>query len=86
MIIEIQSKSEAWLKVKHALRSAGLKWNLQKHLFEENRVTLFLEQVPEPEGGELVAGMIVYEGGARMVPFCAPHEIEQVRQEEIARL
>jgi len=85
MIIEIQSESEAWLKVKHSLRSAGLKWNLQKHLFEDNRVTLFLEQVPEPEGGDLVAGMLVYEGGRKFLPFCSVNEIEQVRQEEISR-
>jgi len=85
MVITIPSESSVWLQVRHALRAAGLRYYLQSNLFDKNSSELFLEPVPEPEGGELIAGMIVYEGGARMVPFCAPHEIEQVRQEEISR-
>lgn len=64
MLIEFSSDSEVWLKIKHALHASGQCFWFQQNLFDKNRVTLFLEPLPEPEGGELVSGMIVYQGGS----------------------
>lgn len=64
MIIEIDSDSQTWIQVKHVLRESGYQYYLQEHLFNTNK-TLFLEpRSPEPEGGELVSGLIVYQGGS----------------------
>jgi len=84
MVIELNSDSKVWQEVRHALREAGYKVSLQQHLYDDH-MSLFLEPRCEPEGGELKQGLIVYDGGKKFLPFCAPHEIEQVRQEEISR-
>jgi len=86
VIITIPSESSVWLQVKHLLRSAGLRYYLQSNLFDKNSSELFLEPIPEPEGGELRNGLIVFDGGKKFLPFCSVNEIEEVRQEEIARL
>lgn len=52
------------MKVKHALRSSGQRYQFQQTLFDSNRVTLFLEPMPEPSEGKLTRGLIVYDGGA----------------------
>lgn len=66
MIIEINSDSEVWIKVKHALREAGYRYYFQQNLFDAKHVDMFLEQRPEPEGGELSHGLIVYPGGCQV--------------------
>ena len=86
MVIEIEKESDVWLKVRHALRDAGYKCYFQLNMFDKDRASLFLEEIPEPEGGELKHGLILYDGGKKFLPFCTVNEIEQVRQEEIARL
>jgi hypothetical protein len=64
MTLEISTDSESWLHVKHALREAGLKYYLQEQMFTPNK-SLFVEpRAPEPEGGKLSHGLIVYEGGS----------------------
>ena len=66
MILEISTDSETWMHVKHALREAGYKFYLQENLFGPNK-TLFTERrAPEPEGGKLIHGMLVYSGGAEI--------------------
>lgn len=80
--IEINSDSNTWLQVRHALKAAGYRVHLQGNLFAPQVKSLFLEPMPEPEGGRLVAnGMMVYDGGV----IVTPHIIEEVRQEEINR-
>jgi hypothetical protein len=62
-LIEVSSDSEQWLQLKHLIRAAGYRYNLQQNLFDSNRLTLFLEQMPEPEHGKLTHGLLVYDGG-----------------------
>ena len=63
MILQVSSDSESWLRIKHALREAGLKFYLQENMYGPEK-TLFVEpRAVEPEGGKLTHGMIVYDGG-----------------------
>ena len=63
MEIVVSSDSEVWLQLKHLIRAGGYRYYLQDRLFDKQK-TLFLEPLPEPEGGELVSGLIVYQGGS----------------------
>jgi hypothetical protein len=81
MILEISTDSETWMHVKHALREAGYKYYLQENLFGPNK-TLFTERRgPEPEGGKLIHGMIVYPGGCLV-----GSEIQEVYDQEIGKV
>jgi hypothetical protein len=80
MILEISTDSETWLKVKHALREAGLRYYLQENLFSPNK-SLFVEpRGPEPEGGRLSHGLVVFDGGAII-----DSHVEEVREQEISK-
>lgn len=83
MFIEISSDSDVWLKVKHALRSSGQRYQFQQNLFDSNRVSMFLEPMPEPEQGRLVNGMIVYDGGARIGNVSMDSKVFETYQREI---
>lgn len=83
MLIEVSSDSETWLKLKHAIRATGQRYYFQQNLFDKNRVSLFLEDVPEPEGGELISGMIVYRGGSGISNgFSMDSKVFEVYQQE----
>ena len=84
VVIEINSDSETWIKLKHAIRATGQRYAFQQNLFDKNRVSLFLEDVPEPEEGRLVSGMIVYDGGCgRSSGFSMDSKVFEVYQAEI---
>jgi hypothetical protein len=86
VLIEISSDSGIWLKVKHALRASGQRYYFQQNLFDPNRVSLFLEPMPEPEGGELVSGMVVYDGGCGTSSgFSIDSKVFEVYQSELPR-
>jgi hypothetical protein len=83
MVIEISSDSEHWLKLKHAMRATGQRYYFQQNLFDANRVSLFLEDVPEPEGGQLVHSLIVYDGGVgKSSGFSMDSKVFEVYQQE----
>jgi hypothetical protein len=83
LIIEIPSDGKVWLQVKHALRSAGLRYYLQEQLFSTNK-TLFIEELPEPENGKLTRGMVVYEGGCEVGRIKMDSAIFETYAKEIA--
>jgi hypothetical protein len=83
VIIEVSSDSEVWLKLKHAIQSTGHRYYFQQNLFDSNRVSLFLEELPEPEGGQLVHGLIVYDGGVgKSSGFSMDSKVFEVYQAE----
>ena len=84
-LIEVSSDSEVWMKLKHAIRATGQRYWFQNNLFDANRVTLFLEEVAEPEEGRLVNGMIVYDGGVgKSSGFSMDSKVFEVYQNEIS--
>jgi hypothetical protein len=80
MILQVSSDSESWLRIKHALREAGLKFYLQENMYGPEK-TLFVEpRAVEPEGGKLTQGFIVYQGGAEI-----SSPIQEVYEQEIGK-
>ena len=83
MLIEFSTDSDVWLQLKHAIRATGRRYHFQQNLFDSNRVTLFLEELPEPEGGELRNGLIVYDGGSGAAHgFSMDSKVFEVYQQE----
>lgn len=81
MILQVSSDSESWLRIKHALREAGLKFYIQETLHGPEK-TLFVEpRAAEPEGGKLTHGMLVYEGGCEV----GSSIIQEVYEQEIGK-
>src|SRR6266446_9951601 len=81
LILELETESEVWRRVKHALREAGYKSFLQPNLFDATRANLFLEPRSEPQGGHLNRGFLVFPGsceaGSHSEREVQPYVIEE---------
>lgn len=64
MNIRIATDSETWLALQNLIRMGGYRYSLQSDTTGE--YVLCLEPQPEPEGGKLTHGLLIYEGGCQV--------------------
>jgi hypothetical protein len=78
MVIEIETDSDVWLVLKHAIREAGYSYIIQNSV-EHNSLEL-KPRAKEPEGGQLKHGFIVYDGGCQIGSV-----VQEVYEQEIKK-
>ena len=80
MILQVSSDSVSWMHIKAALRAAGLKFFIQDQMFGPEKTIHVEPRGPEPEGGKLTHGMIVFDGGSNI-----SSQIQEVYDAEVGK-